>query len=73
MATGDHLFSSMIPTIVRMRLSVPPPGAKGTTTSMVLVGYLAWAPAVVASVAMVSSATTVASARWRMGGFSSRE
>ena len=41
MATGDHLFSSMIPTIVRMRLSVPPPGAKGTTTSMVLVGYLA--------------------------------
>src|SRR5919106_2778090 len=43
--TGDHLFASMIPTIVRMRLSVPPPGANGTTTSMGLIGYLACARA----------------------------
>ena len=34
-----------MPTIVRMRLSVPPPGANGTTTSIVRVGYLAWASA----------------------------
>jgi hypothetical protein len=26
-ATGDHLFSSMMPVIMRIKLSVPPPGA----------------------------------------------
>ena len=44
-ATGDHLCSSMMPVIMRIRLSVPPPGAKGTTTSMFLAGYLACAKA----------------------------
>ena len=43
--TGDHLFSSMMPTIMRIRLSVPPPGANGTTTSTFFVGYLACASA----------------------------
>ena len=41
--TGDHLFSSMMPVIIRIMLSVPPPGAKGTTTSMFFDGYLACA------------------------------
>ena len=40
--TGDHLFSSMMPVIIRIMLSVPPPGANGTTTSMFFDGYLAW-------------------------------
>src|SRR5215213_8016808 len=48
-ATGDHLFSSMMPVIMRIRLSVPPPGAYGTTTSMVRLGYFACAAANVES------------------------
>jgi hypothetical protein len=43
--TGDHLFSSMIAVIIRIMLSVPPPGAYGTTISMFFDGYLAWAKA----------------------------
>ena len=43
--TGDHLFSSMMPVIIRIMLSVPPPGANGTTTSMFFDGYLACATA----------------------------
>jgi hypothetical protein len=60
--TGDHLFSSMMPVIIRIMLSVPPPGAKGTTTSMFLDGYLAWARAA-PGLARSDAADTAASAR----------
>src|SRR2546423_4821468 len=43
--TGDHLCSSMMPVIMRIRLSVPPPGAYGTTTSIGRCGYFACASA----------------------------
>jgi hypothetical protein len=58
--TGDHLFSSMMPVIIRIMLSVPPPGANGTTTSIVFDGYLACAMA--APGAPTSSASAAAGA-----------
>ncbi len=46
----------MMPVIMRIRLSVPPPGANGTTTSTVFVGYLAWAVAPAGSAAAATRA-----------------
>src|ERR1051326_2187463 len=57
--TGDHLFSSMMPVIMRIRLSVPPPGAYGTTTSTVLCGYFACATATADAAASTAPTTSL--------------
>src|SRR6185295_12112610 len=57
--TGDHLFSSMMPVIMRIRLSVPPPGAYGTTTSTVFCGYFACATATADAAASTAPAISL--------------
>ncbi len=63
--TGDHLFSSMMPVIMRIMLSVPPPGAYGTTTSMFFDGYFAWAQAAPGDASSSVSDDAVATRNWR--------
>src|SRR5690349_21173753 len=49
----------MMPVIMRIRLSVPPPGAYGTTTSTVRCGYFACATATADAAASIAPTTSL--------------